>query len=240
MENTFQVLDMFEEYPCDVLAPQETRLTHSGLLSFETKLDHAGFRMLHAPLQQPTSGNMQGGCALVVKKSLPRVSISSYSASDGQAITCQLDRLHVTSVWRRPSATDCTQWIDHLNNVSWQAGFKHVHCLFLGDWNWTSSENFLFSGESFTCAVMENQEYVSSRWQGQRCLDYVISTHDVPLSIADICCRRSVTTKLSLWRSRQTRSKSQTGRSSVVSTSVSHRLLTFLRMDSQNSPDMEP
>jgi hypothetical protein len=38
-------------------------------------------------------GNTQGGCALIVKKCFPCISISSYSASDGQAISCQLGKI---------------------------------------------------------------------------------------------------------------------------------------------------
>ena len=99
------------------IGPSGNTLDTSWAALSRDQLDYAGFRILRAAVHQPSIGNTQGGCALIVKKCFPGISISSYSASDGQAISCQLGKIFVTSVWQCPSTVDCTEWVERLHTV---------------------------------------------------------------------------------------------------------------------------
>eukprot|EP00438_Fugacium_kawagutii_P004731 Skav210681 [mRNA] locus=scaffold346:53750:62763:+ [translate_table: standard] len=110
--SSFDILDLAPAYSFDILALQESILTKKDILSFEVKLGLLGFRLLRAEPVIANNGHAQGGCGLILKKTLPCKAGPVYNGHDGQAVTCHIGDLATTSaIWRTwPSNVPWTSW----------------------------------------------------------------------------------------------------------------------------------
>ena len=116
---------------------------------------------------------------MVVKLSLNVTHVSNFSDPSGQVVVGQVGQTLIVSMWRSErEGVDQTPILYHLGEIPTQAASFRQSVVLTGDWNWTPEENlFVRSGEFQLLAMNDADGYVSSRWKGERAIDYTLLSH---------------------------------------------------------------
>lgn len=117
-----------------------------------------------------------GGVALLVRQRFKMTLQYKFFDDSGYLLVCEVENVLCGTVYRRPNNASA----GFLEQVS---GFLHGavrgrQWFLIGDWNWVPSDSLvvhhLLTTGASTKAVAENGSYVPSRWEGSRCIDWVL------------------------------------------------------------------
>ena len=142
-----------------------------------------GYKLFVPDFRPPRRGEQVRGVGWLVRRNFPAVAYSTYNDEDGEAYAIQLRNTIWVSAWRRPTAVhdaDFHKFIDGLFVVARARGLSVV-CL--GDWNLEPEEHPGVTIERRLWALPDSQDpefLASTRWDGQRAIDYGFGAADVP------------------------------------------------------------
>ena len=158
----------------DVIHLQEVCLSELQRRQVAALAGRKGFRIWFTP-SYPSGHMYRGGLVTLVKDCLPCELLDSYQGEDGEGLVVKMGTLQLINLWRRPSAPDCSTWMGFLGSA-WELAHSRDHeAVFAGDWNLQPAENVAFEDfRTFAVPVSEGcVEFASTRWSGNRCIDYL-------------------------------------------------------------------
>ena len=185
INNAWKGLNMLRDtgaFPA-ILCLQEPDFEPRQGLQYLAKLQHLGYKCWTIPAKCTSNGNRvfhRGGLVVAVNQSIRGGVWATLDCQEGYAITLDLESCLLTTVWRRPSEVDGSQFLDYAAPVSEEAQRRQIPSLWIGDWNQPPDHNvFSLSLNSTTLAVTDSDTWIPSRFGGNRCIDYALATcHD--------------------------------------------------------------
>ena len=117
----------------------------------------------------------RGGLLVALREHLRGGIWDTLACDEGYVMTLDLQSCLLSSVWRRPSQLDGLQFLEYVATVTEEAQRRQIPALWVGDWNETPDDNAasIFLNGS-VLAVTDPDQWVPSRFEGKRCLDYGI------------------------------------------------------------------
>ena len=169
-----------------ILCMQETSCSDNQWLSLQRYLQQFGFRGFHTGGRRVGEQHRQGshyqwhrGIATFVADTLPSNVLGEHSWKGGQFHAVMVDRLMVMNYYVAPReefiAQQACKCQDMLEEIQWQGRW-----IMLGDYNelfsgsWIATLAVVYGGWQPEC------NFDTTRWNGDRCIDYVIANFDLP------------------------------------------------------------
>ncbi|CAE7807894.1 unnamed protein product, partial [Symbiodinium sp. CCMP2456] len=172
--SSFEALRVYTEMRTDIMVFQETHLEGHRLATFSAEAKRRGYRVWSVPAQTGRDslgrGTINGGLAVAVKDGLPAFLVNSVSEAAGEALVLQCGQWRVCGLWQRPALVSVGLLTQHVLEAA-SAGYA---VLALGDFNHLPSEGPLVIDSSATAfAASESGGYIPTRWQSERCIDFL-------------------------------------------------------------------
>ncbi|CAE7256424.1 Pol [Symbiodinium sp. CCMP2592] len=170
----FQIIDHLQHGSPDVLCLQETHFNEETARHFSGLLQKRGYRVWHA-LSEPTvdsrgRSHTWGGVALAMKKACKAAQWHKISSAEGELMCVDMGSCLVASAYARKGQQE--PFLDLLAHA-FQGAAPAVPIFIAGDFNTQAGEAHV-SGFHTQC-VGGVRCAVPSRWDGKRCIDYVLS-----------------------------------------------------------------